>query len=160
MKKKSLLVLTLLFKQCHFDRALHDQFSLEFWMFVWFFIQPTLKSDLKEVQFTQNYLFWVKAPLIPWRCTKFQNSAAIKKHNKNKYSKFFPKFVIWHPVKMTWSGHKREISSNFCCCLLKKTTTLSKEQIMVRTLTISSPFILFQIKFRCIVDYLWHLLYA
>ena len=28
-----------------------------------FFFQPTLKSDLKEAQFTQNYLFWVKAPL-------------------------------------------------------------------------------------------------
>ena len=27
------------------------------------FFQPTLKSDLKETQFTQNYLFWVKAHL-------------------------------------------------------------------------------------------------
>ena len=33
------------------------------------FFQPTLKSDLKEVQFTQNYLFWVNTTLliIPWR---------------------------------------------------------------------------------------------
>ena len=27
------------------------------------FFQSTLKSDLKDVQFTQNYLFWVKALL-------------------------------------------------------------------------------------------------
>ena len=27
------------------------------------FFQPTLKSDLKEVQFNQNYLFGGKAPL-------------------------------------------------------------------------------------------------
>jgi len=29
----------------------------------WFFFQWTLKLYLKEVQFTQNHLFWVKAPL-------------------------------------------------------------------------------------------------
>ena len=32
-------------------------------MFVLIFFQLTLKSDPKEVQFTQNYLFLVKAPL-------------------------------------------------------------------------------------------------
>ena len=36
---------------------------LNFECFVLIFFQPTLKSDLKEVQFTLNYLFWVKAPL-------------------------------------------------------------------------------------------------
>ena len=39
------------------------EFSVEFWMFVLNFFQLTLKSDLKEVQFTQNYFFWVKEPL-------------------------------------------------------------------------------------------------
>ena len=32
------------------------------WLFSFFF-QPTLESDLKEAQFTQNDLFLVKAPL-------------------------------------------------------------------------------------------------
>ena len=48
---------------CHFDRASNDEFSVKFWMFVLIFFQPTFKSDLKEVYFTQNDLFWVKAPL-------------------------------------------------------------------------------------------------
>ena len=33
-------------------------------MVVLIFLQQTLKSDLKEVQFTQNYLFLVKASLL------------------------------------------------------------------------------------------------
>ena len=41
----------------------NDEFSIEYWKFVLIFFQLTLKSDLKEVQFAQNYLFWVKAPL-------------------------------------------------------------------------------------------------
>ena len=36
---------------------------LNFDSLFWFVCQPTLKSDLKEVQFTKNDLFWVKAPL-------------------------------------------------------------------------------------------------
>ena len=48
---------------CHFDRALNDEISVKFWMFAFIFFQLTLQSDLKEVQLTQNYLFWVKAPL-------------------------------------------------------------------------------------------------
>ena len=32
---------------CHFDRALHDEFSVKF--LFWFFFQTTLKSDLKEI---------------------------------------------------------------------------------------------------------------
>ena len=64
-----------------------------------------LTSDLKEVQFTQNYLFWVKAPFL-WRWPKFQNSAAVKKHSNNKYLKFDPKCVIQlRPIEMTWCGH-------------------------------------------------------
>ena len=43
--------------------ASNDQFSDKFWIFVLIFFQPTLKSGLKEVQFTQNCPFWVKAPL-------------------------------------------------------------------------------------------------
>ena len=46
---------------------------------------------------------------------------------------------------------KGEISSDFFQPS-QKTSTLGKEQIMVRTLTISSPFILFQIEFSCILD--------
>ena len=41
-------------------RALNDEFSVE--CLFWFF-QPTQKSDLKVVQITKNYLFWVNAPL-------------------------------------------------------------------------------------------------
>ena len=45
---------------CHdIDMASNDEFSFEFWMFVLIIFQPTLNSDLKEVQFTQCYLFWV-----------------------------------------------------------------------------------------------------
>ena len=46
---------------CHINRATNAKFSVEFWMFVLIFFQLT--SDLKEVQFTQNYLVWLKAPL-------------------------------------------------------------------------------------------------
>ena len=52
---------TLICELCHFNRASNDKFSVECWMFVLIFFQPTIKSDLKEVQLTQNY--WVKAPL-------------------------------------------------------------------------------------------------
>ena len=45
-------------------------------LFWYFFYQPILKSDLTSVQFTRNYLFWV---ILPWSCTEFQNSAAVKK---------------------------------------------------------------------------------
>ena len=45
---------------CHLDRALNNEFSVE--CTLWFF-QPTWKSDLKLVQITKNYLFWVNAPL-------------------------------------------------------------------------------------------------
>ena len=31
----------------------------------------------------------------------------MKKLNNNKYSKFNTKFLIWHLVEMTWSGHKK-----------------------------------------------------
>ena len=70
-----------------------------------FFFQPTLKSDLKEAQFNQNYLFWVKAPL--WYlevAPSLKTRSWLKKHNNNKYSKFNAKFVIWRTVKMTWFG--------------------------------------------------------
>ena len=44
----------------HFSRMTNLMSNFE--CLFWFFFQPTLKSDLKEVQFTQNYHFWVKAP--------------------------------------------------------------------------------------------------
>ena len=53
------------------------------------FFQPTLKSDVKEVQLTQNIFF-----IIPWRCPKFHDSATVKKHNNDKYFKFETNFVI------------------------------------------------------------------
>ena len=94
----------LMYRSCHFNRASNNEFSLEFWVFVLIFFQPTLKSDLKEVQFPQNYLFCVKGPLLYLEGTL--NLATVKKHNNNKYSNFNTKFVIWCPVKMTWTGHK------------------------------------------------------
>ena len=45
---------------CLLDRALNDKFSVE--CLFWFF-QPTWKSELKVVQITKNDLFWVNAPL-------------------------------------------------------------------------------------------------
>ena len=91
----------LMCRSCHFNRALNDEFSVKFWMLVLIFFRPTLKSDLKEVQFTQNY--------HPYNTLKFQNLAVVKKHNNNKYSKFNTEFIIWHPVKMTWSGYYSKI---------------------------------------------------
>ena len=42
----------------------NDKFSVKFLMFVLIsFFQPSLKSDLKEVQLTQNHLFQFKATL-------------------------------------------------------------------------------------------------
>ena len=45
---------TLLCRSCHFDRASNDEFSVE--CLFWFF-QPTWKSDLKVIQINKNYLF-------------------------------------------------------------------------------------------------------
>ena len=42
---------------CHFDRASNNKFNVEFWMFVLIFCHRTLRSDLKEVQFTRNDFF-------------------------------------------------------------------------------------------------------
>ena len=76
---------------CHFDRALNDEFNVKFSMF---FFQPTLKSDLKEVQFTQNYLFWLRHPYNTLKVPQISKLAVVKKHKNNKYSKFYAKFVI------------------------------------------------------------------
>ena len=64
---------------CH-DHS-NDEFSVEFWMFVLIIFQPTLNSDLKEVQFTQCYLFWVKAPLYQYLkgAPNFKTLAWLKK---------------------------------------------------------------------------------
>ena len=73
----------------------------------WFWCQPTLKSDLKGVQFTQNYLCWVKAPLKYLESAlNFKTQPHSKKNNSTKYSRFHTKFVIWRPVEMTWCRHK------------------------------------------------------
>ena len=46
----------------------------------WFCCQPTSKSDLKEVQLTQNYLFWVKASLKYLEgATNFKTQPQLKK---------------------------------------------------------------------------------
>ena len=50
---------------CHLDSALNDEFSVE--CLFWFF-QPTRKSDLKAVQITKNYIFCVNAPLSYLEC--------------------------------------------------------------------------------------------
>ena len=44
----------------HLDRAYNDKFSVE--CMFWFF-QPTQKSDQKVAQITKNYLFCFNAPL-------------------------------------------------------------------------------------------------
>ena len=54
------LVTSLMFGSCHFVRASNDEFSVE--CLFWFF-QPTWKSNLKVIQITKNDLFWVNAPL-------------------------------------------------------------------------------------------------
>ena len=45
---------------CHLDRASNDKFSVEC---LFQFFQPTWESDLKVVQITKNYFFWVDSPL-------------------------------------------------------------------------------------------------
>ena len=57
---RKILLDTFMFGSCHLDRASNDKFSVE--CLSWFF-QPTRKSDLKVVQITKNYLFWVNVPL-------------------------------------------------------------------------------------------------
>ena len=69
---------------CHLDRALNDQFSVE--CLFWFF-QPTQKSDLKVLQITKNW-------------------AAVKKDSNNKYLTFNTNFDILRSVQMTWTRHK------------------------------------------------------
>ena len=79
-------------------------FVLNFECLFWFLFQLTLTSDLKEVQFTQNYLFWVKAPLQYLEgAPNFKTLPWLKNINNNKYSKFDTRLVIWRPVEMTWS---------------------------------------------------------
>ena len=55
------LILDNLTLLCIYVRIMSFRQGIEFRMFVLIFFQLTLKSNLKEVQFTQNYLFWVKA---------------------------------------------------------------------------------------------------
>ena len=50
---------------CHFERVSIDEFSVE--CLFWFF-QPTRKTDLKVVQITKNDLFWVNAALSCLEC--------------------------------------------------------------------------------------------
>ena len=69
----------------------------------WFFFQLTLKSDLKN---GLKIISFEGTSMIPWRYPKFQNSAVVKNHNNNKYSKFDTKFIIWRPIEMTWCGQK------------------------------------------------------
>ena len=92
------------------------KFSVEFWMFVLYFFQPTLKSDLEEVQFTQNYLFCLRHPFNTLKVSKISEfGQGVEKHNSNKYSKFYANFVIWCPVKVTWSGHWSNLISDINC---------------------------------------------
>ena len=60
LKRCWLFLSILMSGSCHLDRASNDKFSVEclFWLF-----QRTWKADLKVVQITKNYLFWVNAPL-------------------------------------------------------------------------------------------------
>ena len=51
-----------MWKSFNIDRASNEEFSVKYWILDFFF-QTTLKSDLKAVQLTQNYIFWVEAHL-------------------------------------------------------------------------------------------------
>ena len=111
------MIFDILCQSCHFNRASNDEFSVEFWMFVLIFFPANIKVRCKEVQFTQNYLFWVKTPLLYLESDpNFKTRPWLK--NK-KYSKFDTKFIIWHPVKMTW--HKTIKKANLSCIVLETT---------------------------------------
>ena len=82
----------------------------------WFQKDTVLAHHTVKVGKSQKVYFHF-SPIIK-TVEKFQNSAAVKKHNNNKYSKFDNEYVIWRPVKMTWSRHvtpsKQQIR-NFKC---------------------------------------------
>ena len=91
---------------CHFDRASNDKFSVEYWMFVLIFSSAGIKIRSERSPIHLKLSLLSKGTLIiPWRYPKFHDLVAIEKQNNNNDTKF----VIWHPVEMTWSGHKTTI---------------------------------------------------
>ena len=97
--------------KCHFHRTGRRMTNLvsNFEYLFWFFFSRNQNQIWKNSNSLKIISFELRHP---WRCPKFQNLAVVKKHNNNKYSKFHTKFVIWHPVKMTWSGHKYAMVQN------------------------------------------------
>ena len=78
---------------CHFKRVTNDKFSVEFWMYVLIFFQPTSKADMKVVQITLIRVTYSKETiLIPWRCPKLQNSAVVQKNTITN---------IWHSTPVS-----------------------------------------------------------
>ena len=75
---------------CHFDKASHDEFSVEFLMFVLIFFQPTLKirSERSPIQSKSSRLGHLEG------APNFKTWSQLKKHSNNKYSKFDTKNVI------------------------------------------------------------------
>ena len=103
----------LMWGSCHFDRA--SNFECLFWFF-WIFSQPTLKSNLKEVQFTQNYLFWVKAPLwylkgaLNFKTRHRLKNITITNIQNSTLSSSFDALSKWHDPDLrikTWADSKR-----------------------------------------------------
>ena len=80
---------------CHLDRASNDESSVE--CLFWFF-HLTWKSDLKVIQITKNYLFWVMHPYntlnLPKNCKtwpqlkkkNFRSDFCVGWKNSNKHS--------------------------------------------------------------------------
>ena len=97
------MVCELMSGSCHLDSMSNDEFSVE--CLFWFF-QPTWKSDLKVVQITKNYIFWVNAPLQYLECAPdCKTWPQLKKDNKNKYLTFITNFDIRRAIQMTWTRH-------------------------------------------------------
>ena len=91
----------------HLDRASNDECSVE--CLFWFF-QPTRKSDLKVVQITKNDIFWVDAPW-PWIIECAPNCKTWPKLEKiicnSKYLIFKTNFDNRCSVQITWTLNEK-----------------------------------------------------